>query len=59
MQEVIEVIDVTRLSHSKRECNYHVVWIPKYWKKIFVRGVAKGSGINIPRARHAKRESGD
>jgi len=27
------VIDVESLSHTKRECKYHVVWIPKYRKK--------------------------
>jgi putative transposase len=27
------VIDVESLSHTKWECKYHVVWIPKYRKK--------------------------
>jgi len=27
------VIDVASLSHTKWECKYHVVWIPKYRKK--------------------------
>jgi putative transposase len=27
------VIDVASLSHTKGECKYHVVWIPKYRKK--------------------------
>jgi putative transposase len=25
--------DVSNLSHSRWECKYHVVWIPKYRKK--------------------------
>ncbi len=27
--------DVESLSHTKWECKYHVVWIPKYRKKNF------------------------
>ena len=27
------MIDVASLSHTKWECKYHVVWIPKYRKK--------------------------
>jgi len=27
------VIDVASVSHTKWECKYHVLWIPKYRKK--------------------------
>jgi len=26
--------NINSLSHTKRECKYHVVWIPKYRKKL-------------------------
>ncbi|MDR2717969.1 MAG: IS200/IS605 family transposase [Treponema sp.] len=36
--------DVKSLAHSKWECKYHVVWIPKYRKKQLYGGVAKYLG---------------
>ena len=32
------------LSHTKWECKYHVVWIPKYRKKKIFNGLRKGLG---------------
>jgi len=26
--------DVQTLAHTVWECKYHIVWIPKYWKKV-------------------------
>jgi tripartite-type tricarboxylate transporter receptor subunit TctC len=33
------VEDVQNLNHTKRQCNYHVVWIPKYRKKTLHGGI--------------------
>ena len=32
------------LSHSKWECKYHVVWIPKCRRKVFYRQLRKNLG---------------
>jgi len=29
--------DIQCLSHTKWDCKYHVVWIPKYWRKTLFR----------------------
>jgi putative transposase len=34
--------DYESLSHSKWECKYHVVFIPKYRRKTLDRGLASG-----------------
>ena len=36
--------DTLSLSHSRWECKYHVVWIPKYRKKILYGQIRKYLG---------------
>ena len=48
--------DVKSLAHSKWECKYHVVWIPKCRKKQLYGGVAKYLG-NIFHELARERES--
>ena len=33
--------DTHSLSHSKWECKYHIVWIPKYRRKVLYRSLRK------------------
>ena len=51
---------VQSLSHTKWECKYHVVWIPKYRKKsLYVELSEKVFEINVQRPRYAEGMSGD
>jgi len=36
--------DKESLSHTRWECKYHLVWIPKYWKKELYGGLRKHLG---------------
>ena len=36
--------DVQSLSHTKWECKYHIIWIPKYRKKAIFEGLRKYLG---------------
>ncbi len=36
--------DEQSLSHTKRECKYHIVWIPKYRKKAIFEDLRKYLG---------------
>lgn len=36
--------DVTSLSHTRWECKYHVVWIPKYRRKVLFGQLRKNLG---------------
>jgi len=36
--------DIQCLSHTKEECKYHVVWIPKCCRKEFYRQLRKNLG---------------
>jgi len=36
--------DEQRLSHTRWECKYHVVWIPKYRKKVIYVSLRKYLG---------------
>jgi putative transposase len=41
------VEDVQSLNHTKWECKYHVVWIPKYRKKTLYVELWNIFGFNI------------
>ena len=45
------------LSHTKWDCKYHVVFIPKYRRKALYHRVATASGGGLSLARRAKRMS--
>src|ERR1035437_957764 len=44
------------LSHSKWECKYHVVFIPKGRRKVQVQEPAPAFGRSVPQAGRAERE---
>ena len=49
--------DVRSLNHSRWECKYHVVWIPKYRKKTLYRQLRKYLGqvfTNLARSRESE-----
>ena len=46
--------DYESLSHTKWECKYHVVFIPKCRRKTLVRGTATASGRGVPEAGRAE-----
>jgi len=37
-------MDLQSLSHTRWECKYHIVWIPKCWKKALYMGLRKYLG---------------
>lgn len=46
--------DAERLSHTTWDCKYHLIWIPKYRKKIVIRATPKTSWGNFQRVIYAK-----
>lgn len=36
--------EVNSLNHTRRECKYHIVFIPKYWKKAIFGRIRKELG---------------
>ena len=44
------------LTHTKWECKYHIVWIPKYRRKILYKQIRKHLG-EVFRSLAAQRES--
>ena len=58
--------DIHSLSHSKWNCKYHVVFAPKYRRKVFydekrrvIGDTAKDEGVGIHRISERKKRNND
>ena len=48
--------EVNSLNHTRWECKYHIVFIPKYRKKVIVWSDSEGDGRSISSAGEAERK---